>query len=206
MTIDKIHYVSQVPVQGSQLTAIERVLRIGGKWIQLRIKEEAEEQVLELALKASLLCRQYNAKLIINDYPRIALETGAYGVHLGLDDMPIPEARAILGPSKCIGGTANTFEDVRRRVNEGVEYIGLGPYRFTTTKKNLSPVLGLEGYKKILLQMHQAGITTPVIAIGGIELPDINPLLSAGIHGIAVSGLLTRNNDLNEDFYVQYSR
>jgi thiamine-phosphate pyrophosphorylase len=206
MVIDKIHYISQAPAEGSHLTAIEKVLRSGGKWIQLRVKEQPEDAVLALAEQANLLCRGYQAKLIVNDYPRVALQSGAYGVHLGLDDMPVPEARAILGTERCIGGTANTFEDVLRRVKEGVDYIGLGPYRFTTTKKNLSPVLGLEGYMNIMEQMRKAGITVPLIAIGGIELADIDPLLEVGIHGIAVSGLLTRSNDLNEEFYVNYSR
>jgi thiamine-phosphate pyrophosphorylase len=206
MVIDKIHYISQAPAEGSHLTSIEKVLRSGGKWIQLRVKEQPEDAVLALAEQANLLCRSYQAKLIVNDYPRVALQSGAYGVHLGLDDMPVPEARAILGTERCIGGTANTFEDVLRRVNEGVDYIGLGPYRFTTTKKNLSPVLGLEGYMNIMEQMRKAGISVPLIAIGGIELADIDPLLEVGIHGIAVSGLLTRSNDLNEEFYVNYSR
>jgi thiamine-phosphate pyrophosphorylase len=206
MIIDKLHYISQAAAEGSHLRAIEKVLQSGVKWIQLRVKEEAEAEVLEIARQAVQLCNEYNAKLIVNDYPRVALEAAAYGVHLGLDDMPVSEARAILGNSGCIGGTANTFTDILRRVEEGVDYIGLGPYRFTTTKKNLSPVLGLKGYTTILHQMKEAGITIPIIAIGGIERPDIDLLLSAGVHGIAVSGLLTGNNDLKEEFYVQYSR
>jgi len=206
MVIDKLQYISQAAADGSHLTAIEKVLRNGVQWVQLRIKEQTEEQVLGIARQAAVLCKKYDVRLIVNDYPQIALEVDAYGVHLGLDDMPVPEARAILGHSKCIGGTANTFEDVLRRVEEGVDYIGLGPYRFTTTKKNLSPVLGLTGYADILGQMQEAGITIPVIAIGGIEQPDIDLLLSAGVHGLALSGLLTRNNDLKEEFYVHYSR
>jgi len=206
MRIDKLHYISQAPEEGSHLTAIEKVLRSGGKWIQLRVKEQPEEDVLALAEQANLLCSRYQARLIVNDYPRVALQSGAYGVHLGLDDMPVPEARAILGAERCIGGTANTFEDVLRRAEEGVDYIGLGPYRFTTTKKNLSPILGLEGYTRIMEQIRKAGIEIPVIAIGGIERADIDPILATGIHGIAVSGLLTRSNDLNEEFYVHYSR
>ena len=206
MVIDKIHYISQAPEKGSHLTAIEKVLRSGGKWIQLRVKEQEENIVLDLAIAAKKLCAQYGAKLIVNDYPWIALKSGADGVHLGLDDMPVPEARTILGKSKCIGGTANTFGDILGRAAEGVDYIGLGPYRFTNTKKNLSPVLGLEGYVSILEQIQKAGIHTPMIAIGGIELEDIRPLLASGLHGIAVSGLLTRNDNLNEEFYVNYSR
>jgi thiamine-phosphate pyrophosphorylase len=205
MIIDKLHYISQAPQNGSHFTAIEKVLKDGGKWIQLRVKELPEEAVLEIAGEAAVLCQTYGAKLIVNDYPRVALKAGAYGVHLGLDDMPVPEARAILGDAKCIGGTANTFEDVLRRVKEGVDYIGLGPYRFTTTKKNLSPVLGLAGYARIMEQVRRAGIAIPVIAIGGIELADIDPILATGIHGIAASGLLTRSNDLKKEFYVNYS-
>lgn len=206
MVIDKLHYISQSPKEGSHLTAIENVLRSGGKWIQLRVKEQSEEKVLEFALAAIQLCGDYGAKLIVNDYPTIALKSGAYGVHLGLDDMPVPEARAILGPDKCIGGTANTFQDILRRAEEGVDYIGLGPFRFTHTKKNLSPIVGLEGYIHMMKQVKAAGITIPIIAIGGIELPDIDPILKTGIHGIAVSGLLTRDNNLKEEFYVNYSR
>lgn len=206
MIIDKLQYISQAAADGSHLTAIEKVLRNGVQWVQLRIKDQAEEEVLEIARQAAELCTEYDVRLIINDYPQIALEVDAYGVHLGLDDMPVAEARAILGDSKCIGGTANTFEDVLRRVQEGVDYIGLGPYRYTTTKKNLSPILGLTGYETILRQMDEAGITTPVIAIGGIEQHDIELLYSAGVQGIALSGLLTRDNNLNAEFYVNYSR
>ena len=206
MVIDKLQYISQERGNESHLIAIEKVLKSGGKWIQLRVKDEPEETVLALAQQAMLLCAEFGAKLIVNDYPTVALHSGAFGVHLGLDDMPVSEARAILGASRCIGGTANTFEDVLKRVREGVDYVGLGPYSFTTTKKNLSPVIGLEGYKDIIDQLRRAKIEIPLIAIGGIELQDIEPLLSVGVHGIAASGLLTRNDNLKEDFYVNYSR
>ena len=72
------------------------------------------------------------------------------GVHLGKKDMPIDQARQILGEAFIIGGTANTFEDVVQHYRAGADYLGIGPFRFTTTKKNLSPVLGLEGYSSIL--------------------------------------------------------
>ncbi|QNK61879.1 thiamine phosphate synthase [Pedobacter sp. PAMC26386] len=196
MLIDQLHYISQTPENGTHLTAIEKVLQAGGQWIQLRVKEQEEDVVLELAIEANRLCEKYGAKLIVNDYPELALKSGAYGVHLGLDDMPIPQARAILGENKCIGGTANTFADICRRVEEGADYIGLGPFRLTTTKKNLSPVLGLEGYQKLMEQVRDAQITIPIIAIGGIKLPDIAGIRQTGIHGIAVSGLLTQDNSV----------
>ena len=203
--IDKIHYISQAPAGSSHLQAMEKVLQSGGRWIQLRVKDATEADVLAVAMEASLLCKTFQAKLIVNDFPRVALRCNAYGVHLGLDDMPVKEARAILGTGKCIGGTANTFEDIVKRAEEKVDYIGLGPYRFTATKKNLSPVLGLDGYIGIMQQMKAAKINIPVIAIGGIALPDIDLIKSTGIYGVALSGLLTFN-DFKKDFYVNYSR
>jgi thiamine-phosphate pyrophosphorylase len=193
--IDRLHYISQAPVGNSHITAIESVLLAGGKWIQLRVKNQTEEEILPLAIKAAALCKQHDAKLIVNDYPQVALKAGAHGVHLGLDDMPIAEARAIVGAGMIIGGTANTLAHMQLRAEEGADYIGLGPYRFTTTKQNLSPVIGLQGYIDLMKQSKQAGIHLPVIAIGGIETADIPLLIQTGIHGVAVSGALTNRTD-----------
>lgn len=194
--IDRLHYISQASTTNSHLTAIEKVLQAGGKWIQLRVKNQTEEAVLPLAIEAASLCKRYDARLIVNDYPHVALKSGAYGVHLGLDDMPIAEARKIVGPAMIIGGTANTLVHMQLRADEGADYIGLGPYRFTSTKKNLSPIVGLEGYVTLMQQAKAAGIILPVIAIGGIEPTDISSLMKAGVHGIAVSGALTDHPDL----------
>ena len=94
--------------------------------------------------------------------------------------MPIDQARQLLGEAFIIGGTANTFEDVVQHYRAGADYLGIGPFRFTTTKKNLSPVLGLEGYAAILSQMKEANIELPVVAIGGITCEDIPAILETG--------------------------
>lgn len=190
--IDRLHYISPL---NAHLEAIEKVLLAGGKWIQLRLKDQTEEEVLRIAIEAAELCKKHGAKLIVNDYPQIALKAGAQGVHLGLDDMPIAEARAIVGHEMIIGGTANTLAHIQLRANEGADYIGLGPYRFTNTKSDLSPLIGIEGYISLMQQVKNAGITIPIIAIGGIEPEDISALMAAGIHGVAVSGALTRHPD-----------
>ncbi len=186
-----LQYISQAPKTGTHLDAIEQVLQAGGKWIQLRIKNLPEAEILPFALSAQELCKRYAAKLIVNDYPHLAKAASAFGVHLGLQDMPIPQARQIINPDQIIGGTANTFEHILQRVAEGVDYIGLGPFRFTRTKENLSPIVGLEGYRKLMEQVKNAGITTPIIAIGGIEADDIEAILETGVYGIAVSAVLT---------------
>lgn len=196
--IDKLHYISQETENIGHLDAINKTLIAGAKWVQLRVKDKPEEVILELAIKANALCKAYGARLIVNDYPLIALKAGAYGLHLGLTDMPIAEARRIVGEQMVIGGTANTFEHVKQRVAEGADYIGLGPYRFTNTKQNLSPIIGLEGYETIMEQVSIAGITTPIIAIGGIELNDISLIMTTGVHGVALSGALTNANDITD--------
>jgi len=189
--IDKLHYISQQPENGTHLTAIKAALDAGCKWIQLRVKDEPQDLVLQHALNAVKLCNAYGARLIVNDYPEIALKAGAHGLHLGLNDMPVAQARAIVGSNMIIGGTANTFEHIKQRIAEGVDYIGLGPYRFTKTKQKLSPILGLEGYTAIIKQVRLANIQVPVIAIGGIELNDIAPIINTGLYGVAVSGAIT---------------
>jgi thiamine-phosphate pyrophosphorylase len=163
----------------------------GISWIQLRVKNLPYPQWKELALATQQVCRRYNATFIINDNPTLALELGADGVHLGKQDMPPAEARALLGPGFIVGGTANTFADIEALVAAGVDYIGLGPFRFTTTKENLSPILGLEGYQQILAQCRAAGVTVPIVGIGGIGLDDLEPLVDAGLYGVAVSGGIT---------------
>ena len=189
--IQPLQYISQAPKTGTHLDAIEQVLQAGGKWIQLRIKNQAESEILPFAKAAQALCEKYGAKLIVNDFPYLAKAVGSYGVHLGLQDMPILQAREIIGKHQIIGGTANTFEHIQQRVSEGADYIGLGPFRFTRTKENLSPVVGLEGYHKLMEKVRKAGISTPIIAIGGIEAADIPAILETGIYGIAISAALT---------------
>ncbi|WPV02038.1 thiamine phosphate synthase [Mucilaginibacter sp. cycad4] len=201
--IDKLHYISQQPENGSHLSAIAQALEAGCKWVQLRVKHQPADVILKYAIGANKLCNQYNAKLIVNDHPEIALKAGAYGVHLGLQDMSVAQARQIVGNRMIIGGTANTFEHVQQRVAEGVNYIGCGPYRFTTTKENLSPILGLEGLKTIARQMRAANMTVPLIAIGGVLPEDITQLMDAGLYGVAVSGGITRAAD--QKAVVDYS-
>ena len=136
------------------------------------------------------LCRADGATFIIDDHVALVDAIGADGVHLGKNDMPVAEARRILGRDKIIGATANTFDDIEALRHLDIDYIGLGPYRFTTTKQRLSPVLGIDGYRRIMQQMKDASINIPVVAIGGITYDDIPSLMDSGVRGIAVSGSL----------------
>jgi thiamine-phosphate pyrophosphorylase len=123
-------------------------------------------------------------------------------VHLGKSDMTPVDARQLLGFDFIIGGTANTFEDLMHLIENGVDYIGLGPFRFTTTKKKLSPTLGLEGYQSIFKKMEEADIHFPIVAIGGILEADIPTLKSKGVQGIALAGAIVANNNIESNIQL----
>lgn len=189
--LEPLYYISQATVEKTHIDTIREVLEAGCRLVQLRIKRRPEEEVLKHAIEAKALCDEFDARLIINDFPQVAATVGAYGVHVGLVDMSIAEVRAIVGNNMIIGGTANTFEHIRQRVNEGASYIGLGPYRFTITKEKLSPILGLEGYHRILQQCREANINLPIVAVGGIGADDVPALFETGVDTIAMSAALT---------------
>ena len=187
-----VQFITHYTERYSYLDSVRIALEGGCQWIQLRMKEASPEDILPIAKEAMSLCRKYDATFIIDDYVELAKQIGADGVHLGKNDMPITEARKTLGKDFIIGGTANTFEDIQMLYKAGADYIGCGPFRFTTTKKNLSSILRLEGYQQIISQMKENNISLPLIAIGGITKKDIPSLMQTGINGIALSGSILR--------------
>ena len=186
--IPKLHYISQGSSPDKHLENIRKACESGAKLVQLRLKNLDETILLKTAEKAREITNTYQTRLIINDHYKIAKSVNADGVHLGKTDAHLEKARAHLYDWQIIGGTANTLADCQMLIDKNVDYIGLGPFRFTPTKANLSPILGLEGYSSILQVLQTQ---TPIIAIGGITLHDVSMLLKAGIYGIAASGALT---------------
>jgi len=198
MVYSRLQYISQGKTADEQLENISLVLDAGCTWVQLRFKTEQLHDILEVAHQARKLTRSYHSTLIINDHPHIAKEVDADGVHLGLSDMSIDEARQIVGQSKIIGGTANTYLDVAERIKGHCNYIGLGPLFHTTTKEKLSPRLGVDGLARIMEQIAAQGNQMPVFAIGGIKLEDVLAILNTGVAGVAVSGDITQCADKKE--------
>lgn len=196
--IEKFLFITQDIENRTHEMQVLEACKAGVKWIQLRIKEKPFEFWLLTAANVKQICDEYGAFLIINDHVQIARQVGAAGVHLGQNDMHPHDARKILGENAIIGGTANTFEEVKRHVERGVDYIGLGPFRFTKTKLNLSPVLGLEGYSEIVNKCKAQSIDVPLIAIGGIKIDDISSILNSGMWGIAISSAISQAEDMNE--------
>jgi len=177
------------------LQSIEMALSGGCRQIQLRMKDSSIEDIQNVGIEAKKMCSNYNADLYIDDHVEICKQLQLAGVHLGKSDMLPSKAREILGDNFIIGGTANTFEDIQRLKNEGVDYIGLGPFKFTNTKKKLSPILGLSGYQTIIKQCKQHNIYLPIIAIGGITIEDIPSLQNVGVSGIALSSTILNSEN-----------
>lgn len=191
--ISKLHYITQDVEGFSHSQLAEFACKGGVDWVQLRVKNKSLDEWLKIAEETKIICKKFGAKLIINDHVFIAKEISADGVHLGKEDMNPKEARNILGNNFIIGGSANSMEDVRRQMADGCDYIGVGPYRFTSTKEKLNPVLGLKGIAELITQSPNYPI--PFIAIGGIKLEDIESLMQIGIHGVAVSAAINRAED-----------
>lgn len=199
--MEKLQYISQGSTHQEQELNIRKALDNGIKWIQVRWKNAPENKLISLCEISKQLCSEYQSVCIINDHVQLAKNIDADGVHLGLNDGSVEEARLILGKNKIIGGTANTLSDVLQRINESCDYIGLGPLRFTSTKEKLSPILGFEGYQEIISHLQEKSTEVPkIFAIGGVTLEDIIRLQQIGIYGVSVSGQITTQPSIINEF------
>ncbi len=174
---------------------VQMAIEGGCRWIQLRMKDASDLEVRNTALELIPMCRETDTFLTIDDRVDIVNELKVSGVHLGKEDMDPLKARELLGPHAIIGVTANTVDDILKYKNKDIDYIGLGPCRFTTTKKNLSPEIGIDGYGKIIKEVRDAGMDIPIVAIGGLTIRDVKPLMEQGVNGIAMSQAIIGADD-----------
>ena len=211
----RLQFITHCTERYSYVDSARIALEGGCRWIQLRLKDADESLMEETALIVQKMCKDYGATFIIDDNVHLVKKIKADGVHLGKNDMPIAEARKILGDDFIIGGTVNCFEDIlkiMRNTQIGtstnsvtnsqqpiVNYFGCGPFRFTSTKKNLAPILGLDGYENIISNMKRNNINIPLVAIGGITKDDISDILKTGVDGIALSGSILRAENSVEE-------
>ncbi|SZD74260.1 Thiamine-phosphate synthase [Candidatus Ornithobacterium hominis] len=191
-----VYYISQGKTPNDHLQNIKKMVDAGVNWVQLRIKGSSANEILDIAQKAKEYCHENQVVFIINDDIQIAKLLNSDGVHLGREDESPQTAKELLGNEKIIGGTANTWDDCQKLIQMRVDYIGLGPFRFTLTKEKLSPILGIEGFRAIMNKIKGSKIDIPVIAIGGIRLEDIEELVEIGISGVALSGFLHEQENI----------
>ena len=190
-----LQFITNETSQTAIIAQVQAVLAGGCKWIQLRMKNASRDEIIETAKALKPICAEAEAILVIDDHVDIAKDLELDGVHLGKSDMNVKEAREILGEKFIIGATANTLDDVMSFSPVDVDYIGLGPYKFTTTKANLSPIIELDSYANIVKVAANSKREIPIVAIGGIEHSDIERIMSTGVDGVAVSGALINADD-----------
>lgn len=174
---------------------VQMAIEGGCRWVQLRVKDATDDEVRLVAMELIPMCRETDTFLIIDDRVELVAELKVSGVHLGKEDMDPLQAREVLGPHAIIGVTANTAEDIIKYKGKDLDYFGVGPYKFTSTKKNLAPVLGLEGYRTLVKDVRDAGVQFPIVAIGGITKEDVKPLMETGVNGIAISRAIIDADD-----------
>lgn len=174
---------------------VQMAIEGGCRWVQLRVKDATDDEVRLVAMELIPMCRETDTFLIIDDRVELVAELKVSGVHLGKEDMDPLQAREVLGPHAIIGVTANAAEDIIKYKGKDLDYFGVGPYKFTSTKKNLAPVLGLEGYRTLVKEVRDAGVQFPIVAIGGITKEDVKPLMETGVNGIAISRAIIDADD-----------
>lgn len=172
------------------------VIEGGGRWIQIRMKDASDEEIKTVVDAVKPKCIETGTFLLLNDRVELAKELNVGGVHLGKEDMPVSKARMILGAAAVIGVTANTFADIAAVSQLDIDYYGIGPFAQTDTKENLSPILGIDGIRDICYEMEKKEIMIPHVAVGGITIDDVLPLLEAGVNGIAVSSAIANADNI----------
>lgn len=160
----------------------------GVKWIQYREKDKSRRKIYEEALRLRRLTREFNVTFIVNDHTDIAIAVNADGVHLGQEDLPLKDARKILGKEKIIGISTHSIEEVVGAEAGGADYIGFGPIFHTTTKDAGKPQ-GLSMLKEI-----KQLVKIPVVAIGGISLENLESVLDSGADAVAVASAILRGD------------
>lgn len=186
-SLPRLCFITHATNGRSHLEQVRMACDAGISWVQLRMKSTPGDEMLTIARQAKELCDTAGVMLSINDHLELAAAVGVKAVHLGREDRVPEEAKKILGTDSIIGATVNTAEDIFRLKRAPIDYIGLGPFRYTTTKKNLSMVLGPEGIRTLLNQIKKEMGEIPVLAIGGIFPEDVKSLTEVGCYGVAVA-------------------
>jgi len=196
--IPKLHYISQGNTPTMHLKNIQKACTSGAELVQLRVKGISESTFLKIAEEAREITAHFQTRLIINDFYTVAKKVKADGVHLGSTDASPTIARKHLYTWQIIGGTANTLQDCNFLLDKQVDYISLGPFKTTSTKDTVAPILGIQGYTAIT-DILKTG--TPIIGVGGITTKDVSEILKTGISGIAVSEAITRDFNSIKTFH-----
>ena len=166
----RLMFITHPNSQNSLQEQLEGYVKGGGRLLQIRLKGTPKEELTRVVTRVVQVMDELGGSVIVNDNWEVARVTGAWGVH-------------------------NTPEQLIALKDAPIDYVGLGPLRFTRTKENLASILGIEGIRNVLIKAREAGVTHPIFVVGGVENIDVRPLLTLGVHGVAVSGSIASASD-----------
>jgi thiamine-phosphate pyrophosphorylase len=185
--ISKFHYLTQDLPHRSHIDQVQIACQAGANWIQYRCLTKADDELIDEINEIAVICDDWGATLILTNYYELLDRVDAQGVHIEDFDADLIAIRKHIGDDKTLGASATNIENLLQIQNTRmVDYCGYGPFAHTDTKPNNKPLLGFQGYRD--LQKHP--IEIPAIAVGGIQLNDVEHLLETGVYGIAVSGAI----------------
>jgi thiamine-phosphate pyrophosphorylase len=186
--ISKFHYLTQDLPNSSHLEQVSMACEAGANWIQYRCLTKPDDELIDEINDIAVVCDDWGATLIITNHYHLLERVDAQGVHIEDFDADFNDIRISIGDDKTLGASATNIAALLAVQKSGVvDYCGYGPFAHTDTKPNNKPLLGFEGYRE--LQKHPE-IEVPVIAVGGIQLIDVEYLLETGVYGIAVSAAI----------------
>ncbi len=186
--ISKFHYLTQDLPHRSHIEQAAIACEAGANWLQYRCLTKPDDELIDEANEIAAICDEWGATLIITNHYHLLERVDAQGVHIEDFDADFKAIRRSIGDDKTLGASATNVQKLLEVYNSKVvDYCGYGPFAHTNTKPNNKPLLGFEGYRE--LQQHPE-IDIPVIAVGGVQLTDVEALLETGIHGIAVSAAI----------------
>lgn len=202
--IEKLQFITHDIHQHSHIEQANIACSEGAKWIQYRCLTKNDEELLEDINAIAGICDDWGATLIVTDHIHLNGQADIQGFHIEDMDADFVKLREQLGEAVTIGGSSNTVEGLIRLAAEGADYAGFGPFYTTRTKPNTAPLLGVEGYEKAMQVLKAQEINLPVLAVGGVTLSDIDPLMATGIFGIAVSEAINQAEDMSAAYRAFY--
>lgn len=185
--ISKFHYLTQDLPNRSHVEQAAIACEAGANWLQYRCLTKTDEELIDEINQIAEICDEWGMTLIITNHYHLLGEVDAQGVHIEDFNADWQAIREIIGEDKTMGASATNIEALLKVQASGVvDYCGYGPFAHTDTKPNNKPLLGFEGYRRLQRQP----VDIPAIAVGGIQLTDVEPLMETGIYGIAVSAAI----------------
>jgi len=204
--IEKLHFITHDIDQHSHIEQAQIACAAGAKWIQYRCLTKNDDELLQDINAIAEICDDWGATLIVTDHIHLNGKADIQGFHIEDMEADIISIRAQLGEAITIGGSANTVENLIRIAKDGADYAGFGPFSISTTKPNNAPLIGVEGYRKAMLELNKHNINLPVLAVGGVTIDDVDAVMETGVFGIAASSAINQAEDMHEAYQAFYNK